>query len=102
MRFGHRGANQPVHERTTGRLYLTTQNHGYVVDADSLPPDYLITHTNLNDGTVEGLAHISKPVWGVQWHPEACPGPADSYSLFERFLQQVQSSRFQVQSHSQL
>jgi carbamoyl-phosphate synthase small subunit len=93
MRFGHRGANQPVLERDTGRLYLTTQNHGYVVDADSLPPDYRVTHTNLNDHTVEGLAHVSKPVWSVQWHPEASPGPADSYGLFDRFLHEVSDAQ---------
>ncbi|MGA7730150.1 MAG: glutamine-hydrolyzing carbamoyl-phosphate synthase small subunit, partial [Chloroflexia bacterium] len=93
MRFGHRGANQPVLERDTGRLYLTTQNHGYVVDADSLPPDYRVTHTNLNDGTMEGLAHVSLPIWSVQWHPEACPGPADSLGLFDRFLTTVDGGR---------
>jgi carbamoyl-phosphate synthase small subunit len=93
MRFGHRGANQPVLEHDTGRLYLTTQNHGYVVDAASLPADYRVTHTNLNDGTVEGLAHISLPIWGVQWHPEACPGPTDSRGLFDRFLETVDQGR---------
>ncbi len=93
MRFGHRGANQPVLERDTGRLYLTTQNHGYVVDASSLPADHRVTHVNLNDDTVEGLAHMSLPVWGVQWHPEASPGPTDSYGLFDRFLAQVASNR---------
>lgn len=86
MPFGHRGANQPVVEAETGRLYLTTQNHGYVVDANSVPDGYKVTHTNLNDGSVEGLAHVSKRVWGVQWHPEASPGPSDSYGLFDRFI----------------
>ena len=86
MRFGHRGANQPVLEHGTNRLYLTTQNHGYVVDADSLPPEYRITHTNLNDGTVEALAHVMRRVWGVQWHPEAHPGPTDSHGMFDRFI----------------
>jgi carbamoyl-phosphate synthase small subunit len=93
MRFGHRGANQPVLARDTGRLYLTTQNHGYVVDAGSLPDDYRVTHTNLNDGTVEGLAHVSLPIWSVQWHPEACPGPADSHGLFDGFLHVVDEGR---------
>jgi carbamoyl-phosphate synthase small subunit len=89
MPFGHRGANQPVLEISTKRLYLTTQNHGYVVDADSVPPDYHVTHTNLNDGSVEGLAHVSRRVWGVQWHPEASPGPTDSYGLFDRFMASI-------------
>ncbi len=89
MPFGHRGANQPVLELSTKRLYLTTQNHGYVVDAASVPPDYRVTHTNLNDGSVEGLAHVSRRVWGVQWHPEASPGPTDSYGLFDRFIASI-------------
>ncbi len=86
MRFGHRGLNQPVLETDTGRVAITTQNHGYVVDPESLPPEYRITHTNLNDGTVEGIAHISRPVWSVQWHPEAYPGPTDTRLLINRFI----------------
>ncbi len=86
MRFGHRGVNQPVLEVETGRVYLTTQNHGYVVDTDRVPHGYRVTHTNLNDGTVEGIAHLGRAVWGVQWHPEASPGPADTQGLFDRFL----------------
>jgi carbamoyl-phosphate synthase small subunit len=86
MRFGHRGINQPVLEVATGRVSITTQNHGYMVDPDSIPAGYVVTHTNLNDGSVEGIAHASLPVWGVQWHPEAHPGPVETQRLFERFL----------------
>lgn len=86
MAYGHRGINQPVLDHGTGRVIVTTQNHGYAVDPASLPPSVQITHTNLNDGTVEGLAHRHLPVWGVQWHPEAHPGPADSDYLFDRLL----------------
>jgi carbamoyl-phosphate synthase small subunit len=86
MPFGHRGVNQPVLELETGRVSITTQNHGYVVDPESIPPGYRVTHTNLNDGSVEGMAHLSKPIWGVQWHPEASPGPADTRVVIERFL----------------
>jgi carbamoyl-phosphate synthase small subunit len=86
MAYGHRGINQPVLDEATGRVLITTQNHGYSVDPASLPDDVAVTHTNLNDGTVEGLAHRHLPVWSVQWHPEAHPGPADSDHLFDRFL----------------
>ena len=86
MRFGHRGINQPVVELATGRVAVTTQNHGYVVDAASLPPQFRVTHTNLNDGTVEGIAHTGRPVWGVQWHPEAHPGPTDTLPMIDRFF----------------
>jgi carbamoyl-phosphate synthase small subunit len=87
MRFGHRGINQPVLEVATGRVSITTQNHGYMVEPGSIPAQYVVTHTNLNDGSIEGIAHVSRPVWGVQWHPEAHPGPADTRYLFDRFLQ---------------
>lgn len=87
MRFGHRGINQPVLETDTGRVSITTQNHGYMVDPQSLPPEYRVTHINLNDQTVEGIAHVSKPVSGVQWHPEAHPGPSDTRHLIDQFLE---------------
>ena len=90
MRFGHRGINQPVIEIDTGRVSITTQNHGYTVDPDSVPDDYRITHTNLNDGSVEGIAHSTRPVWGVQWHPEAHPGPTDTLGIIDRFLAAVE------------
>jgi carbamoyl-phosphate synthase small subunit len=90
MRFGHRGINQPVQELATGRVAITTQNHGYVVQSDALPLDYRITHSNLNDGTVEGIAHVSRPVWGVQWHPEAHPGPTDTLGLIDQFFSVVE------------
>jgi carbamoyl-phosphate synthase small subunit len=93
MRFGHRGINQPVIEIDTGRVSITTQNHGYTVDPDSVPDDYRITHTNLNDGSVEGIAHSTRPVWGVQWHPEAHPGPTDTLGIIDRFLAAVEASR---------
>jgi carbamoyl-phosphate synthase small subunit len=87
MRFGHRGINQPVLEVHTGRVYITTQNHGYMVDSASVPPDYRVTHTNLNDQTVEGIAHNCRPIWGVQWHPEAHPGPRDTRGFIDQFLE---------------
>ncbi len=87
LKFGHRGVNHPVRDLETGRAYITTQNHGYALDPDSVPGTGLrITHVNLNDGTVEGVAHADLPAFSVQYHPEACPGPEDSYYLFSRFL----------------
>ncbi|MFS8641183.1 MAG: gamma-glutamyl-gamma-aminobutyrate hydrolase family protein, partial [Symbiobacteriaceae bacterium] len=84
--YGHRGANHPVKELATGRVSITSQNHGYAVAAESLPPDAVVTHVSLHDGTVEGLAHRRLPLLTVQFHPEACPGPQENRCLFDRFL----------------
>jgi len=83
--FGHRGANQPVLDLETGRVEITSQNHGFAVDESSLPPDLVVTHRNLNDGTVEGLRHVTAAAASVQYHPEAAAGPHDSAHLFDRF-----------------
>jgi carbamoyl-phosphate synthase small subunit len=85
LKFGHRGANQPVLDLTTGKVEITTQNHGFAVEADSLPDELEITHRNLNDDTVAGVRHREHPAFSVQYHPEAAAGPHDSYYLFERF-----------------
>jgi carbamoyl-phosphate synthase small subunit len=83
---GHRGANHPVKDKLTGRVEITSQNHGFVVDPDSLPNGVEATHTSLFDGSNEGLRVVGKPVFSVQHHPEASPGPQDSHYLFERFI----------------
>ena len=85
LKFGHRGGNQPVKDLATGKVLITAQNHGYAVDPDSLPADLEVTQTNLNDGTVEGIRHRSHPILAVQYHPEASPGPHDSFRLFDAF-----------------
>ena len=89
LKFGHRGANHPVKDLQTGRVHITAQNHGYAVDPDTLPAELEVSHINLNDGTVEGLRHRKLPVFSIQYHSEASPGPLDNMYLFERFLQMV-------------
>jgi carbamoyl-phosphate synthase small subunit len=89
LKFGHHGGNQPVREVATGKVAITSQNHGFAVRPESLPPSCAVTQLNLNDGTVEGFDVAGRPVFSVQYHPEAAPGPHDSVGLFDRFLRAV-------------
>ena len=91
LKFGHRGANHPVMDLADNRVTMTTQNHGYAVDADSLPREMEVSHVNLNDDTVEGLRHRSLPVMPIQYHSEASPGPRDNEYIFDRFLDMVEA-----------
>lgn len=90
LKFGHRGGNQPVQDLTTGKVEITSQNHGFAVDLDSLKGKAELTHINLNDRTCEGIALKDKPVFSVQYHPEASPGPHDSQYLFRRFVEMME------------
>jgi carbamoyl-phosphate synthase small subunit len=93
MKFGHRGSNHPVLDNATGRVAITTQNHGFAVDPESLPEEFEVTHLNLNDKTVEGMQHREKQIFSVQYHPEANPGPHDSKYLFDRFVKLMEEER---------
>ena len=93
LKFGHRGANHPVKFLETGKVEITSQNHGFAVDPESLPGDVKVTHVNLYDGTVEGLRVVNRPIYSVQYHPEASPGPHDADYLFRQFVDDMETRR---------
>jgi carbamoyl-phosphate synthase small subunit len=93
LKFGHRGGNQPVKDLATAKVTITSQNPGFAVDPDSLPPEMEVTHINLNDQTVEGMRHRSEPVFSVQYHPEAAPGPNDASYFFQQFAKLIEETR---------
>ncbi|MGH8163357.1 MAG: carbamoyl phosphate synthase small subunit, partial [Rhodanobacteraceae bacterium] len=93
LKFGHRGGNQPVKDLATGKVAITSQNHGFAVDPDSLPNEIEVTHINLNDGTVEGMRHRELPIFSVQYHPEAAPGPHDASYFFADFARLLEGGK---------
>src|SRR5207248_11193652 len=88
----HHGANQPVKDLSSGKVAITAQNHGFAVDPKSLPSDVEVTHINLNDGTVEGMRYKELPIFSVQYHPEAAPGPHDASYFFDQFADLIEKS----------
>jgi len=96
LKFGHRGGNHPVKELSTGKVYITSQNHGYAIDRDTIDDSVVeVTHVSLNDGTVEGIRHRHFPAVSVQYHPESSPGPRDSWYMLDRFMEEI--TRFKLQ-----
>ena len=94
LKYGHRGGNHPVKDLETGRVYISSQNHGYAVDEHSMNPEVAVpAFVNVNDKTNEGLKYVGKNIFTVQYHPEACPGPQDSGYLFDRFLRMMEEER---------
>jgi carbamoyl-phosphate synthase small subunit len=93
LKFGHRGGNHPVKDLSSGLVHITAQNHGYAVDPDTLPPELAVSHINLNDGTVEGLRHTSLPIFAIQYHSEASPGPFDNTYIFDEFTGMVRADK---------
>ncbi|MFH1662649.1 MAG: glutamine-hydrolyzing carbamoyl-phosphate synthase small subunit [Chloroflexota bacterium] len=93
LKFGHRGSNHPVKDLSDGRVYITAQNHGYALDPDTVKNGLEVSHINLNDGTVEGVRHTELPIFAIQYHSEASPGPLDNTYLFKKFLETVKSEK---------
>ena len=94
MKYGHRGGNHPVKDVNTGKVYISSQNHGYVVDEKSIPDSVAVpSFVNVNDGTNEGMSYLNKNIFTVQFHPEAAPGPMDSGVLFDRFCDMMAAGR---------
>ena len=94
LKYGHRGANHPVKDLETGRVYISSQNHGYVVDAERMDSSVAVpAFINVNDGTNEGMKYVNKNIFTVQFHPEACAGPMDTAYLFDRFIEMMKTSR---------
>ena len=94
MKYGHRGANHPVKDLKSGKVYISSQNHGYVVDETTINPEIAeVGFINVNDKTVEGLRYKNKNIFTVQFHPEACPGPQDSNALFDEFMNMIKESK---------
>ena len=93
LKFGHRGANHPVKDLESGRVHITSQNHGYATEAPPEGHELILTKVNVNDGSVEGFRHRRLPLFSVQYHPEGCPGPRDNLYLFDEFVNAMEKFR---------